>query len=52
MTRKGEFPGMLKERTFRVVWISKEQAQGHLNRMGKTDQVIKYKGKTITVRMK
>jgi alpha-D-xyloside xylohydrolase len=49
--RKGEFPGMLKERTFRIVWISKEKPRA-FEPDGKADQVIKYKGKKITVRMK
>jgi alpha-D-xyloside xylohydrolase len=46
--RKGKFPGMLKERTFRVVFVG----EGHGVGGGETeraDQVVRYIGKTVVV---
>lgn len=49
--RQGSFPGMLKERTFRVVWISKNKPKP-FDPDGKTDLTINYKGKKVSVKMK
>ena len=47
--RQGEFVGMLKERTFRVVKVGKDKAQPFdLNANG---QVVKYDGKAQTVKL-
>ena len=47
--REGEFPGMLKERTFNVVKVSKDKAQPFdLNAKG---QVVKYDGKAQSVKL-
>ena len=47
--REGEFPGMLKERTFNVVKVGKDKAQPfNLNAKG---QVVKYDGKAQTVKL-
>jgi alpha-D-xyloside xylohydrolase len=47
--RKGKFPGMLKERTFRVVFVG----EGHGVGGGETeraDQVVRYTGKPVPVK--
>ncbi|MDR0506608.1 MAG: DUF5110 domain-containing protein [Dysgonamonadaceae bacterium] len=36
--RKGQFPGMLKERTFRIIWAGTEK-----------EKTVKYSGKTIKI---
>ena len=47
--RKGEFPGMLKERTFTVVTVNKEKAQPFdLNAKGVT---VKYNGSEQTLKL-
>jgi alpha-D-xyloside xylohydrolase len=48
--RSGKFPGMLKERTFHVVFVS----PGHGTGMSEatTDAVIRYTGKAVTVTRK
>ena len=47
--RQGEFPGMLKERTFNVVVVNKEKAQPFdLNAKG---QVVKYNGTKQVVKL-
>ena len=49
--RSGEFPGMLKERTFRVVFVSPDHGAG----MGveeQADAVVHYTGKAVAVRAK
>lgn len=49
--RTGTFNGMLQQRTFRIIWISKEKPKP-FDPDGKPDHVIKYSGKKITVKMK
>ena len=49
--RKGEFAGMLKERTFQIVWIKKDQPKS-FNLKQKPDATIKYSGKRISVSIK
>jgi alpha-D-xyloside xylohydrolase len=46
--RSGNFPGMLKERTFQVVFVSPGQGVG--NAETPADAVIHYAGKALTVR--
>ncbi len=46
--RKGEFPGMLKNRTFDVVKVSKDRPQGYKNGKG---IVVKYDGSKQTVKI-
>jgi len=47
--RKGEFPGMLASRTFRVVFAGENHGAG-INPEDKPDKVVQYTGKQITVR--
>ncbi len=47
--RHGEFPGMLRERTFRVVWVSSGHGSG-LAPTEKADVEVRYSGKTTAVR--
>ena len=47
--RQGKFPGMVRERTFRIVFVS----EGHGNGVAETepaDQVVAYTGKTLAVK--
>ena len=46
--RAGEFPGMLKERTFNVVWVSKDHGAG-VATTEKADAVVHYNGKAVTI---
>jgi alpha-D-xyloside xylohydrolase len=46
--RKGQFPGMLESRTFRVVFVSENHGVG-VNAADETDKVVQYSGKQITV---
>jgi alpha-D-xyloside xylohydrolase len=48
--RKGSFPGMLRERTFEIVRISKDRPRG-LEFDSRPDQVIRYSGRKVTVRI-
>jgi len=48
--RKGMFPGMLKERKFRFVMVSKNEGTG-MNPIEKYDKVVNYDGKKITVKL-
>jgi alpha-D-xyloside xylohydrolase len=47
--RKGNFPGMLKNRKFNFVWVDKENGIG--TGSSKADKSIVYKGKRIIVKM-
>jgi len=47
--RSGEFPGMLKERTFNVVWVSKDHGAGN-STTEKPDVVVHYTGKAVQVK--
>jgi alpha-D-xyloside xylohydrolase len=49
--REGAFTGMLQQRTFRVIWISKTHPKP-FDVDGKADHIIKYTGKKVTVKMK
>ena len=44
--RTGEFPGMLKERTFNIVWISENHGAG-ISSTEKPDAVVHYNGKAV-----
>jgi alpha-D-xyloside xylohydrolase len=47
--RKGEFPGMLQDRTLRIVFVRESHGVG-INSEGNPDKVVQYAGKEITVR--
>jgi alpha-D-xyloside xylohydrolase len=47
-TRTGEFPGMLKERTFHIVWVSANHGVG-IAPTGQSDAVVQYKGDVVKV---
>jgi alpha-D-xyloside xylohydrolase len=46
--RKGDFPGMLQNRTFRVVFVGENHGVG-VNPEEKADRVVQYGGKQIIV---
>ena len=46
--RKGEFPGMLQNRSFRVVFVRENHGVG-VNESDEADKVVQYSGKQITV---
>jgi alpha-D-xyloside xylohydrolase len=46
--RKGEFPGMLAERAFQVVFVAENHGTG-ITPEGKPDKVVHYSGKQVTV---
>ena len=48
--RQGEFPGMLKSRTFRIVWVREGMGTGP-DPAGKVDVEIQYSGQAIDVPM-
>ena len=49
--RRGEFPGMLKERTFEIVFVDRKNRKG-LNLAAKPDETVLYTGAALTVVMK
>jgi len=46
--RKGQFPGMLESRTFRVIFVSENHGVG-VSPADEADKVVQYSGKQITV---
>jgi alpha-D-xyloside xylohydrolase len=48
--RKGTFPGMLAQRTFRVVWVSKDKAAAY-DPDAASASSIAYSGAAVTVKM-
>ena len=46
--RKGQFPGMLQARTFRLVFVSENHGSG-VDPAVRPDRVVQYSGKQITV---
>jgi len=46
--RQGSFPGMLEERTFRVVWVRPGHGTG-IPTTEKADAIVHYSGRTLTV---
>ncbi len=49
--RKGTFPGMLKTRTFHVVWVSSDHGVG-IDPSEQPDAVVKYTGQAVQVPVK
>nr|WP_321452670.1 TIM-barrel domain-containing protein [uncultured Carboxylicivirga sp.] len=49
--RKGEFEGMLKDRQFNVVFVSKDKAMGIDDAQTATGQVENYNGEALTIKM-
>ena len=49
--RSGQFPGMLKERTFNVVFISENHGVGG-SQVETPDAVVQYHGSAVTVTCK
>ncbi|RKY55125.1 MAG: hypothetical protein DRP93_03975 [Candidatus Neomarinimicrobiota bacterium] len=47
--RKGKFPGMLKKRTFKIVWVGENHGTG-LEPEAKPDKVVKYKGEKLIIK--
>jgi alpha-D-xyloside xylohydrolase len=47
--RRGGFPGMLKERTFHVIWVEAGRGVG-LEPVLKPDRIVKYAGKRLAVK--
>lgn len=48
--RDGEFPGMLKDRSFRVVWVTPKNGNGV--EPAKTAETVQYSGKEISISKK
>jgi alpha-D-xyloside xylohydrolase len=48
--QQGEFNGVLKTRTFEIIWISKDKASG-LNFLSDPDAIVKYDGTLQSVKM-
>ena len=46
--RKGQFPGMLQDRTFRVVFVKENHGVG-VTSVDTADKVVPYSGKQISV---
>ena len=46
--RRGKFPGMLKERTFKIVWVSENHGAG-ISSTEDPDTVVHYNGKAVSV---
>ena len=49
--QQGEFDGMLKSRTFEIIWMNKSKAAG-MDFTSKPDVIIKYDGSEHSVKMK
>jgi len=49
-SRTGAFPGMLETRTFEIVWVTPKNKKG-LNLEGEPDEVVKYNGNAVVIRM-
>ena len=47
--RKGEFPGMLKNRTFNIVWVNNRYGTG-VEPSAKVDKHVQYSGEEIIIR--
>ncbi len=54
--RKGEFPGMLKERTFEITWVSRKNPVGldldGLNLDSRPVHIVHYNGSEMVIRQK
>ena len=49
--RQGEFPGMLRERTFQIIRVSPDKMTG-LDFTLEPDKMVKYDGKELTIKIK
>jgi alpha-D-xyloside xylohydrolase len=49
--RKGSFNGMLQQRKFNIVWVTKNNKTG-IDTQRSTDQTVNYSGRPVTVRVK
>ena len=49
--RKGVFPGMLEERTFKIIIVKEEHGTG-VGITGNPDKVVQYNGKKLTLKFK
>jgi alpha-D-xyloside xylohydrolase len=49
--RKGSFDGMLQQRKFNIIWITKNNKTG-IDTQRSTDQAVNYSGRSVTVRVK
>lgn len=49
--RVGDFPGLVKERTFNIVWVSENHGAG-VPLVEKPDAVVHYTGKAVTISAK
>jgi alpha-D-xyloside xylohydrolase len=49
--REGSFPGMLKERTFQVVLVSRAKPRG-FGSVARPDQTVRYRGEAVTVKLR
>ena len=47
--RQGEFPGMLRARTFEIVWVDKDKPVT-FNLRAASDQAVRYNGREVTVK--
>jgi len=47
--RKGEFPGMLTKRTFKIVWVRKNHGIG-IETERRPDKIVIYEGKEIQIK--
>lgn len=47
--RTGSFPGMLNERNFNIMWVSKNKGVG-MNPVDTYDRVVAYRGKRVVVK--
>jgi len=45
--RKGQFPGMMQSRTFRIIFVSENHGAG-INPTDEADKVVEYSGKQLT----
>jgi len=46
--RKGKFPGMMENRTFRIVFAREGQGEG-INPAGQPDRIVQYSGKQVEI---
>jgi alpha-D-xyloside xylohydrolase len=48
-SRHGKFPGLVKDQTFRIVFVGEGHGNG-VAEIATADQVVKFTGKTVTVK--
>ncbi|MGZ3996282.1 MAG: TIM-barrel domain-containing protein [Flavisolibacter sp.] len=49
--RKGNFNGMLQQRTFNIIWVTKDNKTG-IDTQRSTDQTVNYSGRLVSIRVK